>query len=135
MRPTFRAAVLLATVTVLCAGCGAGNYQEPKGLAPSQVATLLRDKILDFRTIDGKTAGGPPPSLIPFQVPEEKYRLRPGTHNVVVRYLYEGKVSVYSAEISFTAEPGKTYRVEDWPPKILDISTRYPIPQQLRVTK
>ena len=121
----------LAALQLTAVGCGGSNrYQEPD-LPQDQVA-ILRSEAFDTThvdLIDGQS--NPKPAYGLFEHGDVK--LMPGVHTLVARFNDRQRYSVHRGEITFAAVRRTTYRVIDWPPKVVDANSKAAVPQKLRM--
>lgn len=119
---------------IACGGCGTAtinHYGDPgvKTLAPLEKSLLVEpsQSFVRVSAVDGRKLE----RVSAWQA--RQFWLRPGIHNVVVSFNNGIKRSVHNAELSFATEAGRRYQVEDWPPKVIDLTKRQWVQHQLRV--
>src|SRR3954447_9561733 len=138
-RRIFSQTILPAALLLACAlfptGCASptNNYSDPtlSAASPEETAMLVEpwDAQVHLLSIDGnkvKPAGGFPPR-------ERRTWLRPGIHILVVNYATGNAHSVQNAEVTLVCEPNHRYRMDDWPPKVTDITTGKKVQARARV--
>ena len=132
--------LLLAVLAAACTGCGppVDYHRDPtvKTLKSSEKAMLWEStwNTVQVVSVDGKAMpkfGTFREQSIPFS--GRRFWLRPGIHQVEVRYNDGYKYSLHTAELSFVVEGGHRYEVEQWPPKVKDVTTKQWVPNQVRV--
>jgi hypothetical protein len=119
-------------------GCFKGTKWRPQGpVPPADQAAYLRvtHGLFDGTYvigIDGRQ--GDQQGMMPDRaLVGGRYPLWPGPHKVAASFISGDRRSVNDVEILFEAERGHTYKVNGWPPRVIDLTARRDVSQNARL--
>lgn len=128
------AAMVMIGWAVAGPGCRGATWKPEGSAPPAGEAAYFQADHPPFggtyvKKIDGRLGK---PSFGPKQYIQGRYPLWPGVHTVVASKVEGDRIYTNDGEITFVAEKGHTYKVVDWPPKVVDVTSRHAVSQRLR---